>query len=74
MERLMRARRAFLAGMNTLLAPRQTAQSDLTRQSESLRRLETEINVKQKERQRMKRQRDTWAVVAGMLVVGLAVK
>lgn len=26
MERLMRARRAFLAGMNTLLAPRQTSQ------------------------------------------------
>ena len=50
------------------------ASNDLQRQHESLQTLTSQINEITKKQARLKRQRDTWAVAAGILAVGLAAK
>lgn len=46
----------------------------LTQQSESLETLTAQINAESHKYAVSKRQRDTWAVAAGALLIGLAVK
>ncbi|MDD7071233.1 MAG: hypothetical protein SPG44_03325, partial [Megasphaera elsdenii] len=46
----------------------------LNRQSQSLAILTEQINSMTKKEARLTRQRDTWAVAAGALLVGLAMK
>lgn len=50
------------------------ANSDLQRQNESLQTLTSQINEMTKKQSRLKRQRDTWAIAAGILAVGLVAK
>lgn len=50
------------------------ASNELQRQKESLQTLTEQINKMTKKEARLKRQRDTWAVAAGVLLVGLAMK
>jgi len=49
-------------------------QTLLTQQSESLETLTEQINKEAHKNATAKRQRDTWAVAAGVLLVGLAMK
>lgn len=49
-------------------------QKQLTQQSESLKMLTQQINDQSHKYRIAKQQRDTWAVAAGVLLVGLAVK
>lgn len=49
-------------------------QTRLTQQSESLATLSEQINKEAHKTATAKRQRDTWAVAAGVLLVGLAMK
>ena len=49
-------------------------QMRLTQQSESLETLTAQINAESHKYATAKRQRDTWAVAAGALLIGLAVK
>jgi uncharacterized protein HemX len=50
------------------------ANSDLQRQNESLQMLTSQINEMTKKQSRLKQQRDTWAIAAGILAVGLVAK
>ena len=50
------------------------ANNELQRQKESLQTLTEQINNMTKKEARLKRQRDTWAVVAGALAVGYLTK
>ena len=50
------------------------ADETLQRQSQSLQKLTRQIKAMEHKQAVIKRQRDTWAVTAGMLLAGLAVK
>lgn len=50
------------------------ANESLNRQKESLTRLTEQINEMTKKDARLKRQRDTWAVIAGTLLIGYIAK
>gem|GEM_PF-716073 len=50
------------------------ANNELQRQKESLQTLTDQINNMTKKEARLKRQRDTWAVTAGILLVGWVTK
>jgi uncharacterized protein HemX len=67
-----------LTASQTQIASSQTSinqtQQQLTQQSRSLETLTQQINEQSHKYMVSKRQRDTWAVAAGMLLVGLAVK
>ena len=50
------------------------AESSLKKQSESLQTLTEKINSMNDEQKRLKRQRNTWAVIAGVAVLWIACK
>lgn len=51
-----------------------SAESSLKKQSESLKTLITQINLMTNEKKRLKRQRNTWAVIAGVAAFWIACK
>ncbi len=69
-EQLMKTKQSLTTANNSL----SQASEVLNRQNESLMILTEQINEMTKKDARLKRQRDAWAVAAGMLLVGIAVK
>lgn len=60
--------------LQTASASLTQANSELQKQKESLQTLTEQINNMTKKEARLKRQRDTWAVTAGILLVGWVTK
>ncbi|WP_302359681.1 hypothetical protein [uncultured Megasphaera sp.] len=69
-EQLMKTKQSLTTADSSL----NQANESLNRQKESLTKLTEQINEMTKKDARIKRQRDTWAVVAGALLVGCIVK